>query len=99
MPEHTRTIPREVPEGTAEGGRKHPREGIDAGYIRRRPRRKRNGDFGNPRRSGTARNHEHEPQVLVAQRDADHEEAMTPAVDAAPTVYCFRSPHLIGRTN
>ena len=27
------------------------------------------------------------------------EEAMTPAVDVAPTVYCFRNPHLIVRTN
>ena len=27
------------------------------------------------------------------------EEAMTPAVDVVPTVYCFRSPHLIVRPN
>ena len=27
------------------------------------------------------------------------EEAMAPAVEVVPTVYCFRSPHLIVRTN
>ena len=56
MPEtHTHDTAREVPDGTAEGGRKHPREGMDAGYIRRRPRGKRDGDLSEPRRSGTAR--------------------------------------------
>ena len=72
MPEHTRTIPREVPDDAAEGGRKRPRGGMGAGYIGRRPRETRHDDFGNPQRSGIARNHEFKPKVLVARQDADH---------------------------
>ena len=99
MPEHTRTIPREVPDGTAEGGRKRPREGMDAGYIRRRPRGKRDGDFGNP--DGP------EPLAIMnaSQRSSWRGEtpitggATTPAGNVIPTVYCFRSLHLLLRTN
>ena len=71
MPGRTHAIPREVSDSADEGGRKHSREGMDAGYIRRRPRGKRHGDLGNPRWFATARNHERGPQILVTRRNTD----------------------------